>query len=354
MLSVGGLFGATLVASSTASAADSPTLTASATDALHGGQTIQLSATGHDANSTATILQCSSLSGPSGCDLTNIVTAPTDATGAFTNISFKLASGAVGDGFCPGKTAGSQCYLVATTNPADPTKAAVLPIKFAPIVTATPAANLKNGDVVTVSGYGFPAKAQSVTVLQCANPPGAASCNIPGFVAGTTTANGTFDGVKVTIKTGAIGSGKCDASNACLMIASTDASGADPNQSGTAALTFAADSTPGPTPGTTPAATKLSLSAKAKGNKLTLRGAITSANKGVSGLTVKVYQRAKGSKKWKLLATIPSNRNGSYVLKGLPHKRKTQQYRAKHALETVGDRQYSASASKVVTVKKKS
>lgn len=346
MLSVGSALGAPLLATSTASAADAPTLTASATDALHGDQTITLSGAGHDANSTATILECSSLSGATGCDLTNIVTAPTDASGAFSNVSFTLASGAVGDGYCPGKTAGSQCYLIATTNPADPSKAAVLPIKFAPVVEVTPSTDLENGDVVTVSGYGYPAKSQSVTVLQCANPPGASTCNIGGFVAGTTTTDGTFSDVKVTIATGTIGSsGVCDASNPCLIVASTDATGMDPNQSGTALLTFAESSAP------TPAATELSLAAKTKGKKLTLSGAITSVDEGVSGLTVDIYQRAKGAKKWKLIASIPSKADGSFVMKGLPHASKAQQYRAKHAKETVGDHIYGASASKVVTVK---
>lgn len=345
VLSVTGALGVPLVASAVY-ADGGPTLTASATDALRGGQTVTLSGTGHDANSTATILECSSLTGASGCDLNNIVTAPTDASGSFSDVSFTLASGAVGDGYCPGKTAGSQCYLIATTNPSDPAKTAVLPVKFSPVVTVTPSSDLENGDQVDVSGYGYPAKQQSVTVLQCANPPGASTCNLSGYTTGTTTADGTFSGVKVTVVSGAVGSeGTCDDSNPCLIVASTDVTGTDPDQSGAAVITFAATSAP------TKAPTALSLAAKTKGTNVSVKGAITSADEGVAGLTVDIYQRAKGAKKWKIIASVPSRGDGSFVMKGLPHKAKAQQYQAKHAKETVGDHIYGPSASRIVTVR---
>jgi len=341
-----------LAASTGASAAGAPTVTPSATDNLTGGQKITVGGTGFAANAPIALIECSSptpsQSNPGGdCDLSTYVSTTAAADGSFTGVAFTLASGAVGTNgnFCPSKVAGGKCYLIAA-NTNDPTNAAEAALTFAPIISVTPSTNVKSGQQLTVAGYGFPAS-KTAYVTECANPPGASTCNGASNVQPTTDSNGTFSNVSVTVTTGPWGNSSawCKAGDTCLMTATTDLTGQQPDQSTAAPFTFAAAQT------VTTVNTTIYPTASVKNGAVKVSGAIASKSAGVSGLNLSLYQRAKGTTQWHLVASKKSGVSGTFAFKNLKHFKHAEQYQVKHPTQQVGNTRYPRTTSKIVTVK---
>lgn len=214
-----------------------------------------------------------------------------------------------------------------------------------PVITVSPNTGITSGQTLAVSGSGFPAKAETAYVVECAGTtPSKTSCDGNTVQMPTTDAEGNFT-ASITVHSGPVGDGTCDAGQTCTISATTDISGTVPNTSASAPITFAASQP------VSKFATVLFAEAAAKGSKVTVSGTISASNKGVHGLTVTVYERAKGTKTWKTAGKTTSKANGTVQLKGLKHFSHPEQYRAKHATETVKTVVYKASKSAVSTVK---
>ena len=340
-----------LVATTGASAAGTPTVTPSATDNLTGGQKITVDGANYASGATIGIIECSSPTPDAAhpeadCDTSHAVVTTAAADGSFTGIAFTLTSGAVGTkgNFCPSKVAGGKCYLIAA-NINDPTNAAEAALTFAPVITVTPSSGVKSGQQLSVSGYGFPAS-KTAYVTECANPPSADTCNGASNVQPTTDANGTFSNVMVTVTTGPWGNATsyCKAGEACLITATTDLTGTQPDSSTAAPFTFAA------TQSVTTVNTTIYPFAKVKNGEVKVTGSITSKSSGIQGLKVKLYQRAKGTKKWSFVVGKKSGVNGAFAFKHLKHFKHAEQYKVKHPAQQIGNTSYPRSSSKVVTV----
>jgi hypothetical protein len=215
----------------------------------------------------------------------------------------------------------------------------------APVITVTPNTGIASGQTLAVTGSGFPAKAETAYVVECSGTtPSSTSCDGNTVQMPTTGADGTFT-ANITVHSGPVGDGTCNAGQTCTISATTDISWTIPNTSASAPITFAA------TQPVSKFATVLFAQATAKGSKVTVSGTISAQNKGVKGLAVTVYERAKGSKKWKTAGTTTSKANGTVKLKGLKHFSHKEQYQVRHATETVKTVVYEASKSAVSTVK---
>src|SRR4051794_15965178 len=171
-----------LATSTAANAAGTETVTPSATDNLTGGQVITVDGANYAPNAQIALIECSSptpdqANPGADCDTSKVVLTTTAADGSFSHVAFTLTSGAVGSSgnFCPSKVAGGKCYLIAA-NPNAPTDAAEAALTFAPIISVTPNSGVASGQKLIVAGYGFPASTTAY-VTECANPPGASSCN---------------------------------------------------------------------------------------------------------------------------------------------------------------------------------
>jgi hypothetical protein len=283
------------------------------------------------------------------CDLSTYVSKTTGADGSFSGASFTLAAGAVGTGgrFCPAKVAGDHCYLIAA-NPADQTDATMAQLNFSPIISVTPNSDVASGDQLTVDGYGFPAT-KTVYVTECANPPGLETCNGGSNIQPTTDSNGTFSNALVTVTTGPWSntSTACNAGDAapCLITATTDLTGSQPNQSTAAPFTFAT------TQEVTTVKTTIYPFSKVRHGEVTISGSIVHGSGGIKGLTVKLVQREKGTRKWHKVASKASGVNGAFAFKHLKHFKHTEQYKVKHPAQQVGNTRYPRSSSDIVTVK---
>lgn len=335
-----------------AHAATPPALTASPAAHLHDGDVVSVTGTNFPttapAGATAYIVECSSLAGSADCDTHTLKTATVDNSGNIPATDFTVKAGAIGTGgkFCPAVTATDHCYLVATTNPGDPTDTSSIgytEIDFAPVVAVTPSSNVKSGDTLTVAGYGFPKVAQTVYVTECSTA-SATGCDGATNVQPVSTANGTFT-TPITVHSGAVGDGTCNGGETCLITATTDITGTVPDSSGAATFTFAAKQQ------TQKFKTTLFAAAKAKHGKVKVSGTISANNQGVKGLTVKVYERAKGTKKWKKAGKATAGKGGSFVVKGIKQAKHAEQYQAKHAKQTLKGVVYLKSHSGVSTIK---
>jgi hypothetical protein len=211
------------------------------------------------------------------------------------------------------------------------------------VISVTPNTNVTNGEKLTVSGYGF-APAMTAYVTECANPPGATTCDGASNVQVQTDANGLLNGAQVTAVTGTWGSKSCAAGGICLITATTDITGEAPDASAAAAFTFAKAQP------TTKAKTSVFISGSVSHHKVKVSGAIESKNAGVSGLAVTLYDRAKGTKKWHKVKSAKSGKNGVFHFTGLTHHTHKEQYKASHASQKVGTTIFQASTSKIVTV----
>jgi hypothetical protein len=228
-------------------------------------------------------------------------------------------------------------------NVASPTEAAESALTFAPVISVTPSTGLKNGQKVSVSGFGFPA-ASKAYVVECANPPGQTTCDAASVQQPTTDANGTFSGVEVTVATGTFGGKSCMAGSTCLITATTDLTGMLPDQSTAAPITFAA------TQKVVSVATSIFPSASIAKGHVKIAGAIESKGAGVAGLNLTVFDRAVGTAKWHKVKSAKSGAHGVFSVGGLKHFGHKEQYKLTHAAQKVGTTNYKASSSKVLTV----
>lgn len=343
---------APLAATTGASAAGTESLTPSANDNLTGGQVITVDGAGFAPNATIALIECSTPApDPTApddyCDTSKVVLTPAAADGTFTDVSFTLTSGAVGTAgnFCPSKVAGDKCYLIAS-NVADATDAFEVVLTFAPVIDVTPNTNVASGDVLTVDGYGFP-PSKKAYVTECADPPTQTTCNGASNVQPTTDANGTFSGVTVTVTTGPWGNSTtwCSAGDVCLITATTDLTGTLPDQATAAPFTFAAEQQ------ITTVKTTIYPTAKVHNGEVKVSGAIASKTAGISGLTLRLFERAKGTTTWHKVASKKSGVNGTFAFRHLRHYKHTEQYKVKHPAQQIGSTKYPRSVSDVVTVK---
>lgn len=200
------------VSSAAPSAAQTPsaTLTVDPATDLVDGQSVRYDGAGYAAGQSLMIMQCT----PGATSMTEVFakcelrqSAGADATGSFSGFvsvksSFRPMGGSetVDCTAAPGACAISTFDMVTTVVDA--------PISFAdptvprPEVSVAPAVDLEDGDVVAVTGTGFPADT-SVTVAQCLSdrPATAEWCDDGSPVEVSTDAAGAF-AVELTIHRG--------------------------------------------------------------------------------------------------------------------------------------------------------
>jgi hypothetical protein len=320
--------------------AATPTATASVSTNLVNNQVIKISGSGFPAKDSLYLVECSGVPDKTGaqCDTSALGNATTNASGAFTNAPFKVVAGAVGNGFCPTKTPG-QCLLTVT----DQKNTAVIPLGFAPFVQVKPTTGVKNGATVAFSGWGF-ADSVPFAAVQCAAR-SLAACDSANFVTGKTTATGGVSGSLTKVHLGKVGTATVKPGGASFIAVSTSLDPNTPPPAGTygfGAFKFYK----------APVATKLALTAKAHGKKVLVGGVITAGGKGAAGLKVTVFERTKGKHHWKAVKATVSKKGGKFAIAKLKRLGHAEQYRAVHTTQTLAGTVYSASASKIVTVKK--
>jgi hypothetical protein len=335
-----------------AQATTAPALTATPSTGLTNGQSVAVSGTNFADTAMYYLVECSALTGAAACDEADVVTGTTTATGTLAH-AFVVKTGAIGTGTCP---VGGTCYLVATTNPDDPSAAGSTPITFAtpsPVVTVTPSTKLRGGQTIHVSGSGFPQHNAPLYIVECnSETKGQDACAISTLTTSTTSATGTFSGVAFKVVTGTVGTspdaGQCVAGKTCFIAASTSTSGVKAD-SGAAPITFAKV-----TATTIKTTTSARASAKrvAHGRKFTISGAIRAAGKGVSGLKATLYKRANVHRRWKKVTTFTTNPGGKFRSSKIKGPKKSEQYLVRHLRQRDGTVIFGASNSKVITVKK--
>jgi hypothetical protein len=118
-----------------------------------------------------------------------------------------------------------------------------------PTVVLSPSTGVNDGDSLTVTGSGFPASQPTVYIVQCHALTGQTACNIGGLVLSSTDASGAFT-AHITVHTGTIGDGSCNAGDTCYVGASTSTT-PDSTNYATGSFTFAGPPA-GPTVTVTP------------------------------------------------------------------------------------------------------
>jgi hypothetical protein len=200
-------------------------------------------------------------------------------------------------------------------------------IDFAPILTATPAKGVEDGDTLTVKGSGFLPNAMAYLTECSSTTAGQAGCDLSTATPTTVGADGTLT-AEMPVHSGAVGSGSCDDGTPCYVIATTDLTGTDQDQIGIAKFTFGAQAV----------ATKTTAAYSAKTGKIS--GKVTASGAGVKGLKVTVQQKVKNA--WKAVATVTTKAGGKYAVA----VSKAGSYRA-HTAAATG---YLASNSGIVKV----
>jgi hypothetical protein len=316
-------------------AAATPTLTATPSTGLHNADVVSVSGTGFAVSSAFTLVECSSLAS-TGCDTSNVVTGTTGADGTIAPTNITVHTGAIGAGTCPTSADGTGCYLIATTDPTDPTAAGFTAITFAPAaaITSNPSTGVKNGQTVKVSGSGFPAKAEAVAIVECASASNAKACDTANVELGQTKADGSFTNLPLKVVTGTVGNGTCKPGGTCYIVATTDVAGmgADKSQDAVTTIKFAAASTS--------IGTKTVAKFAKKTHKIT--GSVTSASgKGLRALRVKLD--IKSGKHWKPIANLRTHKAGKFASNKI---KKSGTYRIK----TLKQKTYRASVSHPIKV----
>jgi hypothetical protein len=281
--------------------------------------------------------QCSGTGGASDCDIAHATGGTTAADGSIST-TYTVHTGTIGSGKCnPGS---SSCFLVATTDPANPdpaTNTAIHPLAFAavPTITATPSTGVKLGQTVKVSGKNFK-PSSTVALTACSSPSGDTSkCDISNAnFTHSTDASGSFKNLKVLIATAGNG-GKCKAGKTCFIAATTDISGqgADKSQDAVTTIKLASAS----------AKVSTKTHAKAKGSKVV--GSVKAGGKGVKGL--KVVLDEKHGKHWKKVDSSKTKKAGKFKFSKLS----SGKYEVKTPKQTKGGKTYGASHSHKVHVK---
>jgi hypothetical protein len=107
-----------------------------------------------------------------------------------------------------------------------------------PKLVVTPSANLKNGEVVKVTGSGFKAK-DVVFLVEClVKAKGQSQCNSAGATPVTVSVKGLLPPTKFRVKSGAIGNGKCGTIKSNLKSCDISAGNISGGDSAAAVITF--------------------------------------------------------------------------------------------------------------------
>jgi hypothetical protein len=138
-----------------------PAITVTPSTNVKNGSTVKVSGSGFPAKAEPLyLIECSSLSGESDCNVGGVVISTTNASGAFSNIGVKVQTGKFGAHSCP---AGGKCYIVASTSTSNPPPKADYAsttftfAKAAPVTATKTTAAAKKGHVtgkVTAAGKG--------------------------------------------------------------------------------------------------------------------------------------------------------------------------------------------------------
>jgi hypothetical protein len=322
----------------------SPTITVTPSTGLHDGDTVTVTGsnfpdhTGHP----FAIVQCSSLQPDgSGCNTTPSASGTTDGAGNIPATPVVVHTGTVGAGTCK---PGSTCFLVASSDPADPTDLAAVAthtIKFAPFpsITVKPSKGIHSGDTVKVSGQDFPAN-KPLALSTCTSKSGDISkCDSTDASLGdaVTDGSGSFKNAKLKVYAKGDKGGLCKVGGKCFVGATTDISdnppGADKSQDAAARIHLVGNAI----------ATKTKAAFVSKTSKIV--GKVKAHNKGVAGLK-EVLDRRKGGH-WTKVDSFKSHKGGKFHSSKLT---KSGKYRVKTPKQTKGSKSYGSSHSKAIHV----
>ena len=345
VVTVGAAIGAALVPATTALAATpSLSITLNQADPIlnaQDGDSFTAVGSGFTPGATIAIVECSSVvADGSGCDQTpaNATLTAADANGGFTVPKVVVHTGAKGNGTC---TAASTCFLAAA-NIANTAEAAADDFKFDNL-QISPRTGIKNATAMNLVGAGYNPNA-TVYVSECTSTVPAdalQNCDINSVETYTTDANGAFTGVyhKVHINPQvASGPYPCTPGKTCIVAGSDSIANPGAGHIGGAVITFA----PLTKTVTTAKSTKSSV---AKGEKFAIKGKVTAAGTGISGLKVTLFKVTKSG--LSKIASKTTGSTGGYKFAGLTQKR-TSKYETKTAANST--KYTAASHSPVVKV----
>jgi hypothetical protein len=199
-------------------------ITVSPTTGLLGGGEVRIAGSGYAPQQPVLIAECVvGATSLTQCDRASAKTVVVEKSGVLPTTFVRVSTGPIGPRMC-GTTASnlSGCELHVSSGAFSDAK--VVPLTFARVVLSlhfiiTPSTNLKNGEVVVLSGWGFTPN-DHVYYAECLV--GAITktrCNLTTFKLAIISPTGVFPNTKLTIIAGAIGPGKCGTSandlNAC-------------------------------------------------------------------------------------------------------------------------------------------
>ncbi|HEX3334763.1 MAG TPA: neocarzinostatin apoprotein domain-containing protein [Acidimicrobiales bacterium] len=231
---VGITLGAAAALAAPAGAAVGPKAKATPSTGLQNGTVVSLTGSGFAPSVRVDILQCNhtvATTMSAACNLSNIATATTSATGVLPATNFTVATGTIGNGTCStttgAPTINNTCYIV-IADPSNTSDAALAKITFfyGPFAHAKPNTGLVNAQAVTVGGGGFTAGA-SLAIVECNHTvkiTGQAACNTSSPVIVTATKTGAVPSTSFAVATGTIGNGSCvtstskTADNSCYIV----------------------------------------------------------------------------------------------------------------------------------------
>lgn len=292
-----GIVAATPALAATPSASGTPTTN------LHNGSVVAITGHGFPASTTIYLVQCSNTSGQSGCDLGNLVTAQSSASGDVSG-SITVHTGTIGNGTCAETS--TNCFVGVSDG--TPANSAQVPLSFKPAgpsATGAPTSGLTEGAKVAISGKGF-AASSTVYLTECANASGQAGCNTAGVKTAKADASGNVS-ASFVVHLGKIGNGTCTSTSTTCFIA---VSGGTQATTAVIPVTFAKAAT----------SLKLTLAHPAKAGKTDKLTVSVSAKGFVPTGTVGVFKGSKlvGSGKLgklgKATITLGKRKAGTYKL----------------------------------------
>ena len=136
-----------------------PTVSAVPSTGLLDEQKITVSGTGFSPNAPVFIAECQSPPNEANCDFTTAVLTPVDASGDFS-LSYRVTR-VIEPEESPIDCAQSGACEISATNEIETSQTAGTPVAFAdvpiktPVLTATPSANLDDGQEITITGKNF-------------------------------------------------------------------------------------------------------------------------------------------------------------------------------------------------------
>lgn len=136
-----------------------------------------------------------------------------------------------------GRLLGSLALLSGVTL-ADALPSAVGAAPPAPKLVVTPAAPMRSGETVTVSGHGFK-PGESVYIVEClASAKSSLGCDLTTATPATISATGVLPKTKFKVVAGQIGSSSCGVSKATLKNCAISAGNASGGDTAVARITF--------------------------------------------------------------------------------------------------------------------